>query len=113
MPQLFGLAKVAFASMPGWSDERVLEVLEHDVIFVAREKGQPAGYVALRRDEGGVIALVGAPLDREDCRAFAVAAPALAAEALARRSSEGASWRKREAMSEQIHSSAMRSSATR
>lgn len=49
--------------MPGWSDERVLEVLEHDVIFVAREKGQPAGYekgqpagyVALRRDEGGVI----------------------------------------------------------
>lgn len=63
LPQLFGLAKVAFASMPGWSDERVLEVLEHDVIFVAREKGQPAGYekgqpagyVALRRDEGGVI----------------------------------------------------------
>ncbi len=41
--------------MPGWSDERVLEVLEHDVIFVAHEKGQPAGYVALRRDEGGVI----------------------------------------------------------
>ena len=41
--------------MPGWSDERVLEVLKHDVIFVAREKGQPAGYVALRRDEGGVI----------------------------------------------------------
>ena len=41
--------------MPGWSDERVLEVLEHDVIFVAREEGQPAGYVALRRDEGGVI----------------------------------------------------------
>jgi ribosomal protein S18 acetylase RimI-like enzyme len=41
--------------MPGWSDERVLEVLKHDVIFVAREKGRPAGYVALRRDEGGVI----------------------------------------------------------
>lgn len=55
LPQLFGLAKVTFASMPGWSDERVLEVLKHDVIFVAREKGQPAGYVALRRDEGGVI----------------------------------------------------------
>jgi ribosomal protein S18 acetylase RimI-like enzyme len=52
---LFGLAKVTFAGMPGWSDERVLEVLKHDVIFVAREKGRPAGYVALRRDEGGVI----------------------------------------------------------
>jgi ribosomal protein S18 acetylase RimI-like enzyme len=55
LPQLFGLAKVTFAGMPGWSDERVLEVLKHDVIFVAREKGRPAGYVALRRDEGGVI----------------------------------------------------------
>jgi ribosomal protein S18 acetylase RimI-like enzyme len=55
LPQLFGLAKLAFASMPGWSDERVLEVLKHDVIFVARERAQPAGYVALRRDEGGVI----------------------------------------------------------
>jgi ribosomal-protein-alanine N-acetyltransferase len=55
LPQLFGLAKVTFAGMPGWSDERVLEVLEHDVVFVAREKGRPTGYVALRRDEGGVI----------------------------------------------------------
>jgi ribosomal protein S18 acetylase RimI-like enzyme len=55
LPQLFALAKGTFASMPGWSDERVLEVLERDLIFVAREKGQPAGYVALRRDEGGAI----------------------------------------------------------
>ena len=31
--------------MPGWSDERVLEVLEHDVIFVAREKGRPAQHL--------------------------------------------------------------------
>jgi len=28
-------------------------VLKRDVIFVAREQGQPAGYVALRREEGG------------------------------------------------------------
>jgi ribosomal protein S18 acetylase RimI-like enzyme len=41
--------------MPGWSDERVLEVLEHDVIFVAHAKGRLAGYVALRFAEGGAI----------------------------------------------------------
>ena len=57
LPQLFGLAKATFAGLPGWSDERVLEVLKRDVIFVAREEGQPAGYVALRREEGGAIVL--------------------------------------------------------
>jgi hypothetical protein len=46
LPQLFGLASGTFAGLPGWSDERVLEVLERDLIFVAREEGQPAGYVA-------------------------------------------------------------------
>ena len=55
LPQLFGLAKVTFAGMPGWSDDRVLEVLEHDVIFVAREKGRPTGYVALRREDGTIV----------------------------------------------------------
>ena len=33
----------------------MLEVLRRDVTFVAREQGQPAGYVALRRKEGGAI----------------------------------------------------------
>jgi ribosomal protein S18 acetylase RimI-like enzyme len=33
----------------------VLEVLRSDVTFVAREHGQPAGYVALRRKEGEAI----------------------------------------------------------
>jgi ribosomal protein S18 acetylase RimI-like enzyme len=33
----------------------VLEVLRRDVTFVAREQGQPAGYVALRRKQGGAI----------------------------------------------------------
>ena len=55
MPQLFAFAKATFAGLPGWSDERVLEVLRRDVIFVARESGQPAGYVAMHREVGGPI----------------------------------------------------------
>jgi GNAT superfamily N-acetyltransferase len=54
---LFGLAKSAFEAEPGWMEERVLAVLAEDVVFVAREEGQQAGYVALCRnaDEGLVI----------------------------------------------------------
>jgi ribosomal protein S18 acetylase RimI-like enzyme len=55
LPLLFGLAKAAFIDRPGWSDERVLEVLRRDVTFVAREQGQLAGYVALRRKQGEAI----------------------------------------------------------
>ena len=55
MPQLFVFARATFADLPGWSDERVLEVLRRDVIFVAREHGQPAGYVAMHREEEGPI----------------------------------------------------------
>src|SRR5689334_1664475 len=51
LPLLFGLAKAAFVDLPGWSDERVLAVLRRDVTFVAREQGQPAGYVALHPKE--------------------------------------------------------------
>jgi ribosomal protein S18 acetylase RimI-like enzyme len=57
LPLLFGLAKSAYVDVPGWSDEQVLEVLTHDVTFVAREHGQPAGYVALRRDDIGPIVI--------------------------------------------------------
>ncbi len=57
LPLLFGLAKGVFAALPGWSDERVLEVLSGDLVFVAREQGHPAGYVALRREEGGAIVI--------------------------------------------------------
>jgi ribosomal protein S18 acetylase RimI-like enzyme len=46
--QLFALAKSTFADAPGWDDARVLDALERDVVFVAREGGAPAGYVALR-----------------------------------------------------------------
>jgi predicted GNAT family acetyltransferase len=56
VPLLFGLAKGVFAGLPGWSDQRVLEVLRGDLVFVAREQGRPAGYVALHR--GGDEAIV-------------------------------------------------------
>jgi ribosomal protein S18 acetylase RimI-like enzyme len=54
---LFGLAKSAFETVPGWTDARVLAALSNDVVFVAREDGVQAGYVALTRnaDEGLVI----------------------------------------------------------
>jgi ribosomal protein S18 acetylase RimI-like enzyme len=44
---LFGLAKGVFGDLPGWNDARVADVLAHDVVFVAREEGLLAGYVAL------------------------------------------------------------------
>ena len=52
------IAKGTLAGQPGWSDERVLEVLKRNLIFVAREEGQPAGYVALGSEEGGAIVVV-------------------------------------------------------
>ena len=57
LPQLFVFASAVFASQPGWSDERVLEVLHGDVIFVARERGQLAGSVALSREENETIVI--------------------------------------------------------
>ena len=57
LPLLFALARGVFAGLPGWSDERVLEVLRRDLVFVAREQGQPAGYVALAREEDGAIVI--------------------------------------------------------
>ena len=54
---LFDLAKSVFADVPGWSDRRVLDVLRRDVVFVARDEGRAAGYVALHRevDEATVV----------------------------------------------------------
>src|SRR4029077_9440938 len=57
LPQLFVFASAVFASQPGWSDERVLEVLHGDVIFVARERGQLAGSVALSSEENETIVI--------------------------------------------------------
>jgi GNAT superfamily N-acetyltransferase len=50
---LFGLARSAFGDVPGWNDGRVIDVLTHDVVFVARDRGLLAGYVALSRGEDG------------------------------------------------------------
>jgi ribosomal-protein-alanine N-acetyltransferase len=49
---LFGLAKSAFETVPGWTDARVVAALRDDVVFVAREDGVQAGYVALARNAG-------------------------------------------------------------
>jgi GNAT superfamily N-acetyltransferase len=48
-PLLFGLA-----SLDRGADERTLDVLEHETVFVAEIEGSPAGYVALARKEAVV-----------------------------------------------------------
>jgi ribosomal protein S18 acetylase RimI-like enzyme len=48
--RLFGLAKSCFEAAAGWSDRRVLEALTRDVVFVAHEDDELAGYIALRHD---------------------------------------------------------------
>lgn len=55
MPHLFGLAKSVFAGTRGWSDARVLEALARDLLFLAEEEGEPAGYVALLHEPDGAI----------------------------------------------------------
>jgi putative acetyltransferase len=45
-PLLFGLAR-----LDRDADERTLEVLERETVFVAEVEGSPAGYVALKDDE--------------------------------------------------------------
>jgi ribosomal protein S18 acetylase RimI-like enzyme len=46
--ELFGLAKAVFGDRPGWNDSSILDSLAEDMVFVAKERGQRAGYVALR-----------------------------------------------------------------
>lgn len=48
LPHLYDLATRTFAVLPGWSRRRVIEMLIVDVVFVAREEGCLAGYVALQ-----------------------------------------------------------------
>ena len=57
LPRLFGLASGVFGGLPGWSEERVIDVLSRDVVFIARDGGQLAGFVALRREDGGPIVI--------------------------------------------------------
>jgi GNAT superfamily N-acetyltransferase len=46
-PVLFGRAQMSLGSNAGWSDERTLDVLEGDTVFVAEVDGTPAGFVAV------------------------------------------------------------------
>ena len=55
VPHLFAVAKSVFADARGWSDARVLEALARDLLFLAEEGGEPAGYVALRHEPDGAI----------------------------------------------------------
>lgn len=57
VPHLFGLAKGVFADAQGWSDARVLEALARDLLFLAEEEGEPAGYVALRHEPDGAVVI--------------------------------------------------------
>jgi ribosomal protein S18 acetylase RimI-like enzyme len=57
VPQLFGLAKSVFADAPGWNDGRVLDALARDLLFLAREAGEAAGYVALRHEPDGAFVI--------------------------------------------------------
>jgi ribosomal protein S18 acetylase RimI-like enzyme len=50
LTELFWLANASFAHVPGWSQRRVAELLSRDIIFVARERAQTAGYVALQHN---------------------------------------------------------------
>jgi ribosomal protein S18 acetylase RimI-like enzyme len=53
--RLFGLAKCCFEAAAGWDDRRVLDALSRDVVFVAREDGELAGYIALRPERERVV----------------------------------------------------------
>ncbi len=48
---LFLLAKSAFGERRGWDDGRALSALETDTVFVAELGGEPAGYVAVCREQ--------------------------------------------------------------
>jgi ribosomal protein S18 acetylase RimI-like enzyme len=53
--QLFSLAKSVFGERRAWDDRRALAVLEKDIVFVAELGGEPAGYVAVDRDEDRLL----------------------------------------------------------
>lgn len=45
---LFSEAKALFGDHPAWRSGRTLDVLEHDMVFVAEVEASVAGFVALR-----------------------------------------------------------------
>jgi polyisoprenoid-binding protein YceI/ribosomal protein S18 acetylase RimI-like enzyme len=58
LAELYELARWTFGAFPGWSDERVRDVLRRDIVFVAHERRQPAGYVALSRNPTEAVVIV-------------------------------------------------------
>ncbi len=58
LTELFWLANASFGHVPGWSDRRVLELLSRDIVFVARARAQPAGYVALHHERESRIVVI-------------------------------------------------------
>jgi len=54
---LFMLAKDVFGTRPGWDDERTLDVLGRDTVFVAHEHGEVAGFVALGRQRPETVVI--------------------------------------------------------
>jgi ribosomal protein S18 acetylase RimI-like enzyme len=50
-PLLFGLARMSLGTHSRWSDERTLDVLEGDTVFVAEVDGAPAGFVAVEEGQ--------------------------------------------------------------
>jgi ribosomal protein S18 acetylase RimI-like enzyme len=56
-PELFELARETFGAMPEWDETRVVDALRRDLVFVAREHEQAAGYVALHADTDGCICI--------------------------------------------------------
>lgn len=55
--ELFAVARSVFADNAGWIDERVFDVMFADTVFVARERGTLAGYVALHRDVDDAVCI--------------------------------------------------------
>lgn len=55
LSRLFGLAKFCFEAAAGWDDRRVLDALARDVVFVARQDGDVAGFIALRPEQERVV----------------------------------------------------------
>ncbi len=55
--ELFGLAKAVFSDEPRWNDGRVLDALLSDIVIVAHERAQPAGYLALRSEDDAAFVI--------------------------------------------------------
>lgn len=51
---LFSEARALFGDHPAWRSERTLDVLEHDMVFVAEVDSSVAGFVALRDQPAAV-----------------------------------------------------------